>query len=86
MNATVRIALQKLRNRGCLAERLDKFDLGIWQGHKHGDNAVLGQGYRGGDLGAECHAVDFCGLLGVLDGDRHMIETAQHWTLLRFET
>ena len=80
MDAAVGIALDEFRDRRGLAERLDEFDLGVGQRHEHGDDAVLGQRHRRGNLRPERRAVDFGGLLGVLDRDRHMIEPAQHGT------
>ena len=82
MDAAVGIALEKLRDRGRLAERLDEFDLGVGQRHEHGDDAVLGQRHGRRNLGAERRAIDFGGLLGVLDRNRDMIEPAQHPRLL----
>jgi hypothetical protein len=71
---------EKFRDGRGLAERLDEFDLGVGQGHEHGDDAVLRQRHGRRDIGAERRAIDPGGLLGVLDRDRHMIEPAQHDT------
>jgi hypothetical protein len=78
MDAAVGVALEEFGDRRSLAERLDEFDLGIGQRHEHGDDAVLRQRHRSGNVGAECRAVDPGGLLGVPDRDRDMIEPAQH--------
>src|SRR6476661_2728584 len=47
-------------------------------------NTVIRQRHRFRNVGAERGAIDSRGLLGVLDGNRHMIEPAQHGKLLRF--
>ena len=50
----------------------------VGQCHEHRNDAMLGQRHRGGNIGAERGAIDFGGLFGVLDGNRYMIEPAQH--------
>ena len=78
VDAAVRIALKKFGDRRSFAERLDKFDLGIGQRRKHGDDAMLRQRHRRGNIGAERGAVNPGGLLGVLDCNGYVIEPAQH--------
>src|SRR5215470_9659042 len=81
MDAAVGVALDEFCNRRGLAQRLDELDLGVGQRHEHGDHAVLGQRHGFRNRGAERAAIDLCGLLRVLDRDRHMIEPAQHGSL-----
>ena len=74
VNTAIRITLDKLRNRRCLAERLNELDLRIWQNRENCDHPMLGQRQRGGNFRAEGGAVDFCRLFGISDGDSHVIE------------
>src|SRR4051812_7554898 len=78
MNTAIGIALEEFRDRRGLAERLDELDLGVGQGHEHGDDAVLGQRHRRRNLRTERCAINPGSLVRVLDGDGHMIEPAQH--------
>ena len=76
MNAAVRITLQEFGNRGSFSQRLNEFDLGVGQSDKDGDDAVLGQRHCGRYLGAKCRAIDFGGLLGIPNRNRHVIQPA----------
>ena len=73
MDAAIGVALDEFGDRRGVAQRLDELDLGIGQRHEHGDYAVLRQRHGAGDFRAECAAIDFGRLLGVLDRDRDMI-------------
>src|SRR5262245_32299426 len=78
VNAAVGIALKKFCNRGRVAQRLKKLDLGVGQGDENRRHAVIGLGYCLGDLRAERAAIDVCGLGEVAHRDRHMIEPSDH--------
>ena len=78
MNAAVGILFDELGDRRILAERLEKFDLGVGQLDKHDRHAMLGLRQRLRHLGAQRIAVDGRRLGEVLDRNRNMIEASDH--------
>src|SRR6516162_4170161 len=87
MRAALRIALQELGNRGSGAERLQELNLGVGQLDEDDRHAVLRQGLRSRELGAEKAAIGFRSLREARHRDGDMIEAPDHtlttstWTL-----
>ncbi len=74
MDAAIRTALEKFRDRRRIAQRFQELDLGIGEQHEHGGHAVLGLRDRGGYFSAERVAVDARGFGDVPHRDRHVVE------------
>src|SRR5690349_9259315 len=56
VDTAIGVAFNKFRDRGSIAERLDEFDLGVWQRRKHGDHSMLRQRHGRRNLRTESGA------------------------------
>src|ERR1051326_8189794 len=81
VDTAVRIALEELRDRRILPERLEQLDLGVRQRDEHGGDAVLGLRHRRRHLRAQRLAVDPRGRRDVAHRDGDVIEPSDHRSL-----
>jgi hypothetical protein len=84
MDAAVRVLLDELRDRRGVAQGLDELDLGVRQGHEHGDDAVLRKRHRLRHFCA-AGAINLRRLQRVRHRDGDMVQASDH-RQLRFST
>ena len=84
MHAAIGIFFEKFGDGRTGAQRLQQFNLGVGQFDKHHGDAMGGLRKRPGHFRAKAVTVFGAGGGDIRDGDRDMIETADHGCFLSF--